>query len=203
MKKFILFFCSSILLTSCISTTPTTPSINWSINGDVTAYNADGSILRQWDNVVIESGFTDTMIGTHTTSNAIKSFGINFTDPKTQKNIIISNAVPCIIEYTSKEYEEYIPQNCTLTEFFKNGDIHSVKQDRKIYLENNFISEIKSDINTAQTEQDITAIKEKVDVLNSYHQKMEQKGSYFDILDALQLINIQLDKKAKKLGVKL
>ena len=63
------------------------------------------------------------MIGTYTTTNAIKSFGINFIDPKTKKNIIISNAVPCIIEYSSKEYEEYLPKNMTLTDFFKNGDM--------------------------------------------------------------------------------
>jgi PBP1b-binding outer membrane lipoprotein LpoB len=203
MKKVILFFSCAFLFASCISTTTTNPSINWTINGDVTAYNADGTVLRQWDNVVIESGFTDTMIGTYTTTNAIKSFGINFIDPKTHKNIIISNAVPCIIEYSSKEYEEYLPKDMTLTEFFKNGDILSVKQDRRIFLENNFISEIKSDINAAQTEKDITAIKEKINVLSVYHQKMAKKGSYFDILDALQLMNIQLSKKARNLGVKL
>ena len=196
MKKVSLFFGCLFLFISCAST-------QWAINGDVTAYNADGTVLRQWDNVVIESGFTDTMIGTHTTTNAIKSFGINFIDPKTHKNIIISNAVPCIIEYSSKEYEEYLPKDMTLTEFFKNGDILSVKQDRRIFLENNFISEIKSDINAAQTEKDITAIKEKINVLSVYHQKMAKKGSYFDILDALQLMNIQLSKKARNLGVKL
>lgn len=200
MKRFILFFFCIFSLTSCVTTTP---SINWSINGDVTAYNADGSVLRQWDNVVIESGYTDATIGTQTTSNAIKSFGINFTDPKTHKNIIISNAVPCIIEYTNKKYENYLPKNSSLEEFFKSGEIFSAEKDRKVFLENSFISEIKSDIRTAQSAQDINAVKNKIEILNEYHQKMGKKGSYFNISDDLGDIKFLINKQAKKLGINL
>lgn len=195
MKNISLFFGCLFLFVSCAST-------QWAINGDVTAYNADGTVLRQWDNVVIESGYIDWN-GKQTTTNAMKTFGINFSDPVTHKNIIISNAVPCIIEYTNKKYENYLPKNSTLTDFFKSGDIFSTEKDRKIFLENSFIAEIKSDISTALTEQDIYAVKNKIEVLNEYHQKMGKKGSYFDLLDALRIIDSQFYKQAKKLGVKL
>ena len=45
MKKISLFLGSFLLLASCTST-------QWAIIGDVTAYNSDGSVLRQWDDVV-------------------------------------------------------------------------------------------------------------------------------------------------------
>lgn len=195
MKKISLFFGCLFLFISCAST-------QWAINGDVTAYNADGTVLRQWDNVVIESGYVDWN-GKQTTTNAMKTFGINFSDPKTHKYVIISNAVPCIIEYTDKAYENASLENTRLVDLFKNGDISSLDDYSRKAMENNFISEIKTDISTAKTKQDILVAKDKIETLNAYHQKMAKKGSYFDILDALQLMNIQLSKKARNLGVKL
>lgn len=196
MKKSILFFGYLFLLASCAPT-------KWSINGDITAYNSDGTVLRQWDNVIIESGEVDKWTGKQTTSNVFKTFGFNFTDPQTLKGIIISNAVPCIIEYPSKVTSNILQQDNSLMEKFKSNEIMSLDSNNRKLLENNFIAEIKSNISTAQNGHDIAAIKEKIEILNAYHRRMEQKGSYYDILDALQLINIQLSKKARNLGVKL
>jgi hypothetical protein len=65
-----------------------------SLKGNVIAYNSDGTILRKWDNVIIEE-----KVGELTTQNSLKTFGLNFYDNQIKKNVIITNAVPCIIEY--------------------------------------------------------------------------------------------------------
>ena len=217
MKKISLLFGCLFLFISCAST-------QWAINGDVTAYNADGTVLRQWDNVVIESGFTDTMIGTHTTTNAIKSFGINFIDPKTHKNIIISNAVPCIIEYSSKEYEEYLPNanrvidldsnisnktnisnstshNESLIKTFNSDKIHKLSREQQRELAKDFVSEINYDIKNAASEQDMLLIKEKIEVLIKFNNSLPKKN--YLIIDALSSIQYEYKQKAKKLGINL
>ena len=71
------------------------------------------------------------------------------------------------------------------------------------FLENQFKDEIKSDINSAKTAQDILAVKNKIDTFSAYHQQLEQKGSYFDLMKDLQSLNIQLSRKANELGVQL
>ena len=205
MKRYIFFLVCTFTLVSCASTTP---SLNWSINGDVTAYNMDGSILRKWDNVIIESGYTGTWVGAQTTTNAIKSFGINFTDPKTGKNIIISNAVPCIIEYSNKKYEvaekeNQVIQDEALLKLFKSGEIFSFNEEERMQLENIFISGIKSDLNSATTKQEIIAVKEKLDALTEFHDNMPKRGSYYEVHDSLISLNLQYKRKAKKLGVDL
>ena len=103
MKRIFILCLISIYISSCASITPT----SWSMKGDVTAYNHDGSVLRTWENVVIESGTSDIISGTQVTNSSTKSFGLNFIDPKSGKGVIIGNAVPYIIEYKSnKEYEQ-------------------------------------------------------------------------------------------------
>lgn len=87
MKKFFSFIILflTILLCSCSTTTMCV--------GSVTTYNSDGTILREWDNVILE----ETTINSKQSS--IKQYGLNFYDKSTNKNIIISNSVPMIIEY--------------------------------------------------------------------------------------------------------
>ena len=103
MKRIYILCLITIYISSCASITPS----NWSMKGDVTAYNHDGSVLKTWENVVIESGTSNTFTGTQVTSSSTKSFGLNFIDPKSGKGVIIGNAVPYIIEYnTNKEYEQ-------------------------------------------------------------------------------------------------
>lgn len=98
--KNLLILCLAICFTSCVSTSIT----NWKMEGDVTAFNQDGTVLRTWNNVVIESGTSSALTGTQVTSTSTKSFGLNFIDPETGKGVIIGNAVPYIIEYnTHKE----------------------------------------------------------------------------------------------------
>ena len=105
-RTFILLFFVMISLTSCTSI--------WSIKGDITAYNQDGSILKKWDDVTIETGVSNALYGHQTANSATKLFGLNFIDPVSGKGIILGNSVPYIIEYnTSKEYDSYDNQQQT------------------------------------------------------------------------------------------
>ena len=89
----IFIFCFAICFTSCVSIT------NWKMEGDITAFNQDGTVLRKWNNVILESGTSSELSGRQIVSSSTKYFGLNFIDPKTGKGVIIGNAVPYIIEY--------------------------------------------------------------------------------------------------------
>lgn len=88
MKK-ILFF---LIVSLCCGCNPiyTITSI-----GSVTAYTSNGDILRKWEHVTLTEKNTYGDIK----DNAFKSFGYNFYDASTDKCVVISNAVPCIVEY--------------------------------------------------------------------------------------------------------
>ena len=95
--KNLLILCLTICFSSCVSTSIT----SWKMKGDVTAFNHDGTVLRTWNNVILESGTSSVLTGTQITSTSTKTFGLNFIDPETGKGVIIGNAVPYIIEYSS------------------------------------------------------------------------------------------------------
>ena len=200
MKKISLFLGSILLLASCTST-------QWAIIGDVTAYNSDGTVLRQWDNVVIESGYSDDWNGKQTTSYAMKTFGINFSDPVTQKNIIISNAVPCIIEYNNSTYSyknvEKAPHEVwsTTMELFNSNEMHKLDRKKQQAYEKLFITEINNDIKNASIKQDLFIIKKKIDILDNYSNSLPSKN--YEIVDALYNIKYAYKRKAKKLGINL
>lgn len=92
MKKLFILIFISIFVSSCATT------YTHKISGNITTYNADGSILRQWKNVTIQevndSMFTDTEI-----SSVFKMQGLNFFDQKSGNYFVVGNAVPYIIEY--------------------------------------------------------------------------------------------------------
>lgn len=84
------------LFSSCATIQTTTKTI-----GDVTAYNDDGSVLKKWSGVELTST-TTTATSNHISSantSSYKTFGFNFFDSENGKYVIVSNAVPCIIEY--------------------------------------------------------------------------------------------------------
>ena len=87
MKKLLFICCMGLLLQSCVTT--------YNIVGDVTAYNADGSVLKNWNDVIVASG--DDWGGQ--TNSAMKRYGLNFVDPESGKGVILGNSVPYIIEY--------------------------------------------------------------------------------------------------------
>lgn len=106
MKKILFIVVMMFSLNSCVSLTTTT------LIGDVTAYNDNGTILRKWSGVTIEEKVETTQ-----TKTAFKSFGLNFYDNNNDKFVIISDAVPYVIEYevntTTKKYPQ--PTNNTTT----------------------------------------------------------------------------------------
>ena len=195
MKKLILFFGGLFLLVSCAST-------KWSINGDITTYNSDGTVLRQWDNVIIESGVIDKWAGKQTTTNAIKTFGFNFTDPKTNRQIIISNAVPCIIEY---EDVRVIGNNAVSDPIIPSTNIGIISDklstDQRREIEKGWIYEIRYDIANATTKQDLLIIKNKIVQLSNYSNNLPKKN--YLIEDALASIEYDYKQKIKKLGLSL
>jgi predicted Ser/Thr protein kinase len=79
--------------------------------------------LRKWDNVTIEKQVNTTQNGyvTNTkTEDSFKVFGINFYDENIDKFIIISNAVPCIIEYDVETTNKTTPNVTTTTNTTSN-----------------------------------------------------------------------------------
>lgn len=89
MKKLLFICCVGLLLQSCVAT--------YNLVGDVTAYNADGTVMKSWDGVTIASG--DSWNGQ--TKSSMKLWGLNFVDPDSGKGVILGNSVPYIIEYNT------------------------------------------------------------------------------------------------------
>ena len=79
MKKIILL----LMLICCCSC---------SLVGTITTYNANGDVLKQYNNIIID--------------HANKPFGLNFYDKESKKFIIIGHAVPYTIEYEHKQYNQ-------------------------------------------------------------------------------------------------
>ena len=94
MKCNLLVLLSSIaFMSSCVSTTITSQI------ADVVAYNANGTVLKEWNDVTISSRTTDAL--STSTESAFKTFGLNFYDKTNDKYVILSNAVPWIAEYST------------------------------------------------------------------------------------------------------
>lgn len=91
MKKILFLLATMCVVSSCA------PIVKTCV-GDVTAYNADGSVLKKWEGVELSSSF-DGYQGT----SAMKTFGVNFYDNDSRKYVVVGNAVPCIIEYNVQE----------------------------------------------------------------------------------------------------
>lgn len=124
MKKILFIVVMMFSLNSCVSLTPTTMTTTTTLKGNVTAYNDNGTILRKWDNVTIEEKVKTTQNGYVTnneTENSIKTFGINFYDENIDKFIIISNAVPCIIEYNVETTNKTNSNNISTTNTTTDG----------------------------------------------------------------------------------
>ena len=96
MKKniftFILFCVCITCLQSCVSVTTT------KLIGDITTYTQDGKEIKTWKDVTIQENVLDT-----NTESVFKMWGLNFYDKETDQFIIISNAVPYIIQYKSQK----------------------------------------------------------------------------------------------------
>lgn len=112
MKKILFILFTITMFSSCIATKTT-------LNGNVITYNDNGTILQEWDNVIIGENYniTDIISGENTnkSESAFKSFGLNFYDSNTNKFIILSNAIPYIIQYDVNE-EMLFPTNNTTTD---------------------------------------------------------------------------------------
>ena len=104
MKRLLLSIIAVIALNSCTYVTNYT--------GTISVLDSDGNTVKRWENITFQNdvnGYTDT--------NAFKMFGLNFYDPKSDKFVIISNAVPYIIEYNTTTYKvEYTPPTNNLHE---------------------------------------------------------------------------------------
>lgn len=90
MKNIYIFAILMVILSSCAVTTTT-------LVGNITTLSSDGTPIKTWENVTL-SKETQFLSETEST-NAMKTFGINFYDEEANKFVILSHAVPCVIEY--------------------------------------------------------------------------------------------------------
>lgn len=105
MKKILFLLATMCVVSSCA------PIVKTCV-GDVTAYNADGSVLKKWEGVELSSSSSSSF--GRQESSAMKTFGVNFYDNDSKKFIVVGNAVPCIIEYNV--YQNQSNENNQLSE---------------------------------------------------------------------------------------
>ena len=108
MKRLLLSIIAVVALNSC--STYVTNVTNYT--GTITVLDSNGNTVKKWENITFQND-----VDGHTDTNAFKMFGLNFYDPKSDKFVIISNAVPYIIEYNTTTYKvEYTPPTNNLHE---------------------------------------------------------------------------------------
>ena len=116
MKKFIF-----LIATMCVACSCATVCI-----GDVTAYNADGSVLDKWEDVVISSN------NAYPENSVFKTFGMNFYDTKSEKFIVVGNAVPYIIEYDVHENETVKTKEANIDKYSRYSQQRLVDEYRAL-----------------------------------------------------------------------
>ena len=129
MKK-ILFSLLCFICSSC--------SITTTMIGDVTTFTQNGEILQKWEQVVLQDVVSYGFTGNYVNNNAFKTFGINFYDKKSGKYIIIGNAVPCIVEYTTKSSYNYTLEDNKQNSGAQNNIEQSNREEYKNELINQF-----------------------------------------------------------------
>ena len=101
MKKICIFVLMVLSIASCSTYTKVT-----TLEGSITVFNAScNDIIRKYNNIVIEEVtqvFDNNGNLLYTKNdNALKSFGLNFYDKEKDNFVLISSAIPYIIEYKS------------------------------------------------------------------------------------------------------
>ena len=91
MKRLAFSAIALLLFCSCSYTTYETNYV-----GTISVLDSNGNVVRIWDNITLQNE-----VNGYTNINSFKSFGLNFYDPESGQHIIISNAVPYIIEYNA------------------------------------------------------------------------------------------------------
>ena len=91
MKRLVFSIIALGLFCSCSYTTYETNYI-----GTITVLDNDGNAVKRWNNITLKNE-----VNGYTSMNSFKSFGLNFYDPESKQFIILSNAVPYIIEYNT------------------------------------------------------------------------------------------------------
>lgn len=130
------------------------------MKGDITVYNDDGTVLKNWNNVVIGNDYYNNQ------TNTFKFFGMNFYDNTTKKYVILSNALPYIVQYKVYNHKELIQINNQI-----NKPDKKYLKDEWINLETELIS-LKTQIkNISRKSNDYIELKNKI----IYIQKEQDK----------------------------
>ena len=98
MKRLALGIMALVLFCGCDNSTYIT-----NYTGTITVLDNNGNAVKRWDNITFKNE-----VNGYTSTNSFKSFGLNFYDPESEQFVILSNAVPYIIEYnTQTKVENY------------------------------------------------------------------------------------------------
>ena len=125
----LIFFCSCSVTTGCI--------------GTITVLDSNGNTVKKWNNITIQNealGYT---------SSSFKSFGLNFYDPASDQFIVLSNAVPYIIEYnTQTKVEDYdsssSSSNTSTTPTVNENKAKFLEERQKLIDQYNELDELKA-----------------------------------------------------------
>ena len=111
MKRLALGIMALVLFCGCDYSTYIT-----NYTGTITVLDNNGNAVKRWDNITFQND-----VDGYTNTSAFKMFGLNFYDPNSDKCVVISNAVPYIIEYN--------------TTIYKNKQVPFTKEEKVIFYE--------------------------------------------------------------------
>lgn len=113
MKRFIFSIIALVLFCGCDYNYSTSIT---NYTGTITVLDNNGNAVKKWEDITFQND-----VNGQAKTNAFKSFGLNFYDPKSEQCVILSNAVPYIIEYNTTTY--------------KNKQVPFTKEDKVIFYE--------------------------------------------------------------------
>ena len=158
-------------------------SITTTMVGDVTTFTQNGEILQKWEQVVLQDLVSSGFSGNYVNNNAFKTFGINFYDKKSGKYIIIGNAVPCIIEYTTKSSYNYSPEGNTQA----IGAQNNIEQSKKEEYKNELINQWKT---LSAKEKTLKSLLKNIDKKSDEYQNL--KNQYKGIVTQMDYVSNKL-----------
>ena len=178
------------LFCSCSYTTYETTYVGTITNyiGTITILDNYGNTVKRWDNIMLKNE-----VNGHTSMDSFKSFGLNFYDPESKQCIILSNAVPYIIEYNThtkvEEYNTHTKVEELNTTDTKNEDRAKFLEERdKLISQYSELKELKTaykkelsklDKNSEEYDKTKELIKTTKDKMKEIYQTLCNKYNYY------------------------
>ena len=147
--------------------------------GTITVLDNYGNTVKRWDNIMLKNE-----VNGNTSMDSFKSFGLNFYDPESKQFIILSNAVPYIIEYNTHTKVEELnttdTQNEDRAKFLEERDKLISQYSELKELKTAYKKELsKLDKNSEEYDKTKELIKTTKDKMKEIYQTLCNKYNYY------------------------